>query len=360
MTKIQFDLDRSLRECPPEIYYMQLGTDGKPLFPGITFKKRLVLNRSKVSFKISEQIREEDSGEERVDTLEGSYSNVGFLYTKPPQAIIVDKDDPKMFKGIVGYGRDAAQDRLSWETSIYDIVEYDTEMKLEAFKINSNDDEDHTPAYPNSKTTILKSVVNAVVSNLIVDTDEAILKYLKLICRSKPKWHEPILQTLRKEHISRWSTMKALSTSRAKKEATRLNLPFEGMKNKKTTSFGYARKFTALKNFFWDGMTLSVKNSFQKVYLTTWVDEPNPKTLDIKRKEICEEFDSMEVMFNKWVSYYIDMPISEVEAKSKGRFPLTFNGFFAQDVERINNDEGTAKEIDLVGVDGKPWERLDI
>ena len=107
-------------------------------------------------------------------------------------------------------------------------------------------------------------------------------------------------------------------------------------------------------------MTLSVKNGFQKVYLTTWVDEPNPKTLDIKRKEICEEFDSMEVMFNKWVSYYIDMPISEVEAKSKGRFPLTFNGFFAQDVERINNDEGTAKEIDLVGVDGKPWERLDI
>ena len=29
MTKQQFDLDRSHRECPPDIYYSQLGTDGK-------------------------------------------------------------------------------------------------------------------------------------------------------------------------------------------------------------------------------------------------------------------------------------------------------------------------------------------
>ena len=360
MTKIQFDLDRSKKECPPDIYYNQLGKDGKKLFPGITFIKRLVLNRDKVRFKISEQIREADSGEERVDTIEGSYANVGYLYTKPPQAIIVDKDDPKMFKGVVGFGRDEAQERLNWETAIYDIVEYTSPLNLEVFKINSNDDDDHTPAYPNTKTTILKSVVNAVHSNIIGDTDDDILEYLKLICRSKPKWHQSIFDTLRKEHISRWTTMRAFSTSRAKKESIRMKLPYEGAKNKNTTSLGYARKFTTLKNFFWDGMTLSVKNGFQKVFLSTWVDEPNPKTLDVKRKNISDEFESMEDMLNEWVSHYIDMPISEVSKKSKGRFPLIFNGFFAQDIEAINTNGGNPKEVDLVGIDGKPWKRLDV
>ena len=88
--------------------------------------------------------------------------------------------------------------------------------------------------------------------------------------------------------------MKAFSTSRAKKEAIRLGLPHEGNKNKKTTSLGYARKFTTLKNFFWDGFTTSTKYGFKKVYLSTWVDEPNPKSLPTDRKEIKETFDGID------------------------------------------------------------------
>ena len=64
MTKIMFDINKSLAECPPEIYYSQLGTDGEPLFPGIRFVKRLVLNRNRetgvVTFRSEDQIREEE------------------------------------------------------------------------------------------------------------------------------------------------------------------------------------------------------------------------------------------------------------------------------------------------------------
>jgi hypothetical protein len=364
MTKIMFDVNRSLAECPPEIYYSQLGTDGKPLFPGIHYKKRVVLNRNRetgvVTFRLEDQIREEDAGEDRVAVVEGSYSNLGFLYNKIPQAVIVDPNNPKRFLGVVGFGRDEAQENLGWESAIYDVIEYDKPIDLESFKVNSNDDEDHVPAFPNTKTTIIKSVVSAIDKKVITDDDEAILAYLKRIARSKPKWHEPILTTIRKEHISRWPTMKALSTARAKKEAIRLNLPFEGNKNKKNSSLGYARKFTSLKNFFWDGLTMSVNYGWQKVYLSTWVDEPNPQSLPTDRKKIKEEFDKMEGMFDIWVSHYLDMPIEEVRKKSEGRFPLIFNGFFAQDEEKQTDEGGVSKEVDLVGDDGKPWKRLDV
>ena len=359
MAKIQFKLNESLKQCPPIPYYSQLGSDGKPLFPGITYKKRLILNRDLVTFPIKEQIREEDAGEDRVDVVQWSYKNVGYLYPKIPQAIIVDPNNPKRFLGVVGFGRDEAQENLGWETAIYDVITYDKPIDLEAFKVCSNDDEDHVPAFPNTKATILRSVVNAI-GKVIKDDDDAILAYLKRIARSKPNWHKPILSTIRKEHISRWPTMKALSTNRAKKEATRLGLPYEGDKNKKAMSLGYARKFTSLKNFFWDGFTTSVKHGFSKVYLSTWVDEPNPKSLPIERERIKKDFDKMEDMFNVWVSHYLDMPIDKVREKGEGRFPLVFNGFFAQDKEKQTDNGGVAKEVDLVGVDGKPWKQLDI
>jgi len=360
MTKIMFDVNKSFAECPPDIYYKQLGTDGKPLFYGIHHKKRIVLNRSLVTFRKKDQIREADAGEDRVDVVQASYTNVGFLYSKIPQSVIVDPNDPTRFIGVVGFGRNEAQKNLRWETAIYDVIEYDKPIDLEAFKICSNDDLDHVPAFPNTKATILRSVVNAIVNKVIKDDDDAILNYLKRIARSKPNWHKSILSTLRKEHISRWPTMTALSTSRAKEEAVRLGLPYEGDKNKKTTSLGYARKFTTLKNFFWDGFTTSKEHGFSKVYLTTWVDEPNPKSLPTDRKKIKENFDKMENMFNIWVSNYLDMPIDKVREKAEGRFPLVFNGFFAQDKEKQTDNGGVPKEIDLVDEDGKPWKRLDI
>jgi len=363
MTKILFDIDRSKKECPPDVYYKQLGTDGKPLFEGIHCKHRLVLNCSSVTYPAVGQIRPQDAGEDRVETLTGSYKNVGLIYSKIPQAVIQDPDDPKRFIGVVGFGRDEAQKRLGWETAIYDVIEYDKPIDLEAFKVNSNDDDDHVPAFTNTKATLIKSVINAI-GKVIKDDDDAILEYLKRIARSKSHWHKSILSTIRKEHISRWPTMTAFSTARAKEEAVRLGLPYEGDKNKKTTSLGYVRKFTSLKSFFWDGFITSIKHNFANVYFSTWVDEPNPKSLPIERKKIKEVFESMEEMLNTWVSHYLDMPIDEVREKSKGRFPLIFNGFTAQDKEPLTSnglkDGGVAKEVDLVDVDGKPWKRLDV
>ncbi len=87
--------------------------------------------------------------------------------------------------------------------------------------------------------------------------------------------------------------------------------------------------------------------------------EPKPTTLNTQRKAILDEFNEMEEMFNLWVSHYLDMPINEVREKSKGRFPLKFNGFFGQDKQPTTKKEGLSIESDLVDVNGKTWNRLD-
>ena len=53
------------------------------------------------------------------------------------------------------------------------------------------------------------------------------------------------------------------------------------------------------------------------------------------------------------------MPIDKVREKGEGRFPLVFNGFFAQDREKQLDNGGVPKEVDLVDENGKPWKRLD-
>jgi len=359
--KLHFDLEKSLKDSPPELYYTQKGSDGKPLFPGISFKKRLILNRNLVTFRIEDNIRETDAGEGRVNEIIQSYKDFSFLSECNPQVLIVDPNDPKRFLGVVGFGRNEAQNVLEWGTAIYDIIEAKYPQDLHAFKINSNETEEHiVPATPNTKSTIIKAIITAITEKHIESSDAAILEYLKRICRSKPTWHDNILVKIRQDHISRWDTMRALSTHRAKNAAIELGLPYEGDKNKLTKTIGYARKFKTKKNFFYDAMVLSRKYPGQKIYLSTWVDEPIPTLLSAKRTDILNTFKGMETQWIEWIADYLDMPITDVRKTGKGRFPLVFNGFFAQDVEKQPHKGGAPKEIGLVDENGNPWERRDI
>ena len=179
--KLHIDLERSLREAPPEQYYNQLGDDGTPLFPGTHFEKRIITKRDNVSYKESEQIREEDAGEDRVKVLLPSFRNRGIIYSKMPPAIKVDPEDKRRFSGLSGFGRNEAFEVLNYETYFYDVLRFDNKLAEEVFKINSNETDEFVPATPNTKNTYIKSVVNAVHDNVILNNDDDILNYLKLI-----------------------------------------------------------------------------------------------------------------------------------------------------------------------------------
>ena len=346
--KLYLDLNKSLKECPPQVYYTQSDSNGNKLFPGVKHIKRLVLNRDLVSFKLDEQIREQDAGEDRVEKLIPSYRNHGFIYSKAPQAIMVDPSDPNRFSGVAGFGRNEAQNALGIKHIIYDVLEFDTPRHLAMFKANSNDTSDHVPATPNTKNTLVKCVKVAIENKLIKDDDVEIMKYIKEICRSRPDWHKSILSNIRTQYFPSCRTMRAWNTEAAKKYAEEHEIQYEGRKNKKVSELGYVRKFTTQKNVFWDSMILSAKNNWQKVGLVTWVDEPNPATLYGDRKKIEEEFAKMEDVFQDWTSKYLDMPLDEVREKGKGRFPLELKGFLPQDIAPNPENGGLPTEDKLV------------
>lgn len=346
--KVQIDLERSLREAPPEEYYKQLGGDGKPLFPGTVFVKRIILSRSNVSYKISEQIRPEDAGEERINILVPSFRNRGILYNKMPPAIKVDPEDKKRFSGLSGFGREEAFDELEYDTWVYDVLEFKDKRSEEIYKINSNETDDFVAATPNTKSTYIKNVINAVHDKVIKDTDDDIMKYLKEICRNRKDWHDSILETIRRDHISRWPTVRAWNKSAAIKFAKEHNLQYEGDKNKNVDGLGYVRKHTSLKNVFWDTMVIASKYAMASVKVFTWVDNPKPSTLESQRQEIRDDYKNLEVQFQLWVAHYLNMDIEEVKSRGLGRFPVKFSGFLPQNVESTTEKNGNPKEEGII------------
>jgi len=356
---LHFDVPKSLEMCNPADYYNQKTPKGFPLFPGVRFIKRLVLNRDRVTWDPNEQPRELDSGPARVHELKMSYKDRGILYNHAPQAIEVDPADPKRFKGRAGYGRDEAQEELGWQTAMFDILEFDSPIHREAFKYASNDTSDHVPAFQNTEVSIQKAVVNAVDAGILLNTKKAIMEYLERIAPSKSSAYDKIYKRIRSEDISAFPTMKAMSTARAKKFAVEHNLPHSGDKNKDIEDKGYVRKFTSIKNVLYDGMELNNKYHGEQVYLSTWIDFPKPKELPEQRKEVLKTFKKMKETLNVWISNYLDMNITEVRARGKGRFPIVFNGFIAQNIKPDPAKNGKATEEGLVGADGKPFARLD-
>jgi hypothetical protein len=351
--KIVFDIDLSKKLCPPETYYSQ--------FEGVKYIKRIVLKRDLVSFKKHEQIREIDAHDSRAIPLHNSYLQFGFVHSKAPQAIEVDLQDKKRFVGRAGWGRDKAQELLGYDSFLYDVLEFESPKHRIEFMFNSNDTEDHLPAFANTLTTIMKGVVQAVQAGTISkDDDKAILNFMMLIAKSKgEKVHKRLLKKLRREKFAKYNSMRAWCTADANDFAEDNKLPYEGDKNTKTNSLGYVRKKTSWKNLFWDALVKTVANKFKPVYFSSWIDEPKPSELHVQRKDVIDDFDEHKKMLDSWICHYTGLSKEKLKEVSKGKFPLIFNGFLPQNVEPNPKDNGNYMEKGLVDKDGNKWTRLD-
>jgi len=280
--------------------------------------------------------------------------------SKAPQAVEVDKKHKGMFLGRAGFGRNKAQNRIDYKTFIYDVLDFESDAARIEFMYNSNDTDDHLPAFKNTVATIIKGVIKAVIDKTIPDTDAAILKYLKRIAKSKStQKHDLILKKIRKEHMSVWPTMRAWNSTDANNYADDNFLPYKGDASTHSTSLGYCSKTSSFKTLFWDSMKKSIEFGGKDVFFTTWVQEPKPSLLQEQRENIIEKYEDMRNDMEKFVAQWLDMDIKEVKEKGKNRFPLKFNGFLPQNIGKNPNDKGNFFEKGIVDTKGKEWKRLD-
>ena len=381
--KIHFSIEESLKQCPPAIYYKQ--------FSGIKFIKRLVLQRNKVIFEGNKQSRETDADNSRVENLVRSYEVHGFIPNRPPQVIVENPDRKGTYIGRGGWGRDAAQGQLGWETAIYDIVEFDSPTAEYVFTYSSNSTEEHTiPAEPMTQTSLRKGVVNATKEGYLSNnpTDEEILTFLLRLDPRKKQDHKKVLKKIRKGYLNSIPHLKSWCTEDARRYADEIGLPptKEGVMVRTPSNFDKVLidSIKSSEKRADDGSVHKLKkinpesgkpfepaqyeeehiNPPARSYYTPWVEEPDPVKLIDQRKKLKKQVTDSRETITAFISRLIEMPVDEVNKRmGKGtqndRWHLHFNGFVPQVIDRNPNNEGFPIENGLVDYDGIPWQRID-
>lgn len=341
--KISIDLDKSLKLCPPN-------------YPkGVNFQKRLILNRDKVKFNKQHQTyRVEVNLRPHINALKDSYTVNDFIYTEKPQVIKIDPNNPKFYIGVVGHNRDEAQEELGWQTSIYDVVTFDSPLDELKFAYKSNQ---HNPAAGSKYEDILKGLSKAHDTNMIDLTDDDNLK--KLIANVASNFTAAQQKTIFKKFRdtkSKYESIQPYDGPSANEKANELSLPILGDGNyEEVGEYGFVKEPGGYKTLLHDGLKLWLReNASDPIKVTGYVKNPNPTNIVEKRMSWKKELDKMKSFMFQVCSQLTGMKVEEIEKRNK--WPFVYNGFLPQNLTPDTSNGGLPMETGLVDVNGEEFE----
>ena len=105
MMKIMFNVEESLKQCPPK--YVE-----------VNHERRVVLRRDKVTYRSKEQSRVLTIVPKDVLQIRDSFEALGWLHDQPVPTIKRDPDNKDRYIGISGFNRDEAASLLGWDTTV--------------------------------------------------------------------------------------------------------------------------------------------------------------------------------------------------------------------------------------------------
>jgi hypothetical protein len=343
--KVHFDVEVSLKYAPPKKY------------KGARFIKRIVVNRDKVRFPLSEQIRVLSVKQKNVSEIRDSLEVNGWLHTEKPPVVEIDPDDKTRFIGISGFNRNAAMDQLGWDTMMVDVYEFNTPLAKRIAK--SQENHHNRPFSPNTKEDLIKQVILALKNGEILSTETAIRELVEELAldkteQEKKKIFDSVIKrkggsdTLRTYHTGKGQ----YSTSEI---ALDLKIPFSGDTHFKLSGeLGYINPSPTPKTTLHDAKKLSSEYGGKKVAFIGYIDKPSeqPKIFQ-QRKDYKEKFDNFlrqdaQFVLNVLKSFNVKTNIEEVIS----RYPIYFKGFLPQVITPDNSKGGNPKETTLVDVDG--------
>lgn len=337
-TSIMFDVERSLRESPPN-------------YPkGITFKKRIITNRNNIIRQF--QPRNLTLQIDNVAPIRISYEVNGILYDQPVKATEVNSKDSKKLNLLAGYTRDAAEEVLGWDATMVDVLEFDTPRTRREFMYTTNIVKN--PRTGNTNPDLAKGVVDAI-DNKEVDNDDVDMRsFIDVIAADKSEKQKKAILKLARKLKSPYANMKPYDGPGANSRLKELGYQYGGQSNKDVEGIAYARPTGYSKGVFWDALEIAKKyggTTFAPVTIYGYIEHPKPSELEADRKSWLKDFKKMEEKMIDVVSYGMDMSIGD--ARKDLKCPFVFGGFLPQDI--TTNSSNKIREIDLVDEFGNPF-----
>ena len=337
-TSIKFDINRSLKESPPA-------------YPkGVIWKKRIVTNRKNLVRKF--QPRNLTLQISNITPIKNSYKINNVLYNEPVKAGEVNEKDSMKTNLLVGYTRDRAEEELSWDATMIDILEFENLRARREFMYTSNIIKN--PKTGNTNADLAKGVVDAINEGSGTNDDIDILAFIDVIGEDKTETQKIAILKLARKLKSPYANMVPYDGPRANTKLKDMNLQYAGQKNSQISGIAYARPTGYSKGVFWDSLEIAKKyggTTFAPVTIYGYIENPKPLELEADRKTWLEDFKRMEEKMIDIVSFGMDMNIGEVRMDI--RSPFIFGGFLPQD--NTPNTSGKIREVGLVDEFGNPF-----
>lgn len=342
MLKIKYDVNKSLKECPPSSLYEE----------GITFHKRIVTAVENIEQSQRTQVRDTLLIVSNITKIEESFSNKGYDYKEPP--IIVTKnpdfksgsnkyEEKCEFLVDSGHHRINALKNLGCTTVLVDLVSFDSQRKMmsTANKLNSN----RSPFSDNRDEDYLYSIEQAYKrldsdGNPIVDAtnDKDVLAFLEESGVYNERKRQNILEYLRRKISQYGSYMHPMNALLAKDKAKELGLPYDGDSNAKNVmGLGLIVGSKSWRSVMYQSESIMMSFPDKPIDVYAFIENPNPMSLSIQRKDWYDNFNSnlVERYYNFFAAR---LGVDVIEAKRMVKTaPWNFVGFLPQNMQTEPN-----------------------
>lgn len=345
--KLVFDVPRSLKECPADkLYGAMTNIFFKDRRIILNFEKRIVVDRTNIDWT-KLQVRNGVYDVNDVHNIKASYEEYGFIYSEQPQVVIrAPKGPTHEFWGLAGHNRDESQDLLFWETTIVDVVSFDSPLDQRIFSCRTNWQK--TPSAGMTEGDFIKTVHDSIENGEISTSKADVTALVDAIIEPHRKSVKTAVIKKVMANLSFKATLhRPLDATLAKKLAKDLDIE-TGSK-----VLAYVKPNGESKTTFYDGM----KSYFQSdcpVTLYGYIEQPQPSILNNQRRAWMSQFEELRVFWSSIVE------MATGNAPDPSKFPFVFGGFLPQNETPDPKKGGKPTEEKLIFLKASVDPQLDV
>ena len=350
--KAYFDLDKSMKQCPPSVIYNKT--------PGYKFKKRIITKLQNIIPKKENQIRTHLVKQSNATPIARSFEAIGWKHDKNPIAVSVNPDNKELFDLEWGFTRLQAASMKEWDTIIVDVVEHigkPVDVFSDKFTSNDHSGEAHTP---NTKEDIVNGALKAVKDKMITNDPVEVKAWIK---RVTPEMTKDDRANIYKSYKTQKSSNGPVRTwhqgkgqNSVKEYADNNNIPYSGDKNfTKSGKLAYVTHYSTLKSVIGDcKQTYMEYDRKHPVSIIGYIDEPKAAPALYNQRKAWKT--NAQTYINaecEWIQHIAELAGVEIDLdKIKEVLPIKLSGFLWQNQEPNSKSGGETKEKGIVDVNG--------